>query len=41
MIRIQHTSANNEVIQTTKGRKTGMAFDNGQQLKPERECLNK
>ena len=39
MIRIQHTSANIEVIQITKERKTGMAFDSGQQLRPEREFL--
>jgi hypothetical protein len=30
-----------EVIQTTKERKTGMAFDSGKQLRPEREFLNK
>jgi hypothetical protein len=41
MIRTQHNSAKNEVVKTTKERRTGMAFDSEQQLKPEREFLNK
>lgn len=41
MIRIQHNSANNEVIQTTKERKTGMTSYSGKQLRPETEFLNK
>ena len=41
MISTLHNTANNESIQSTKKRKTGMAFDSEQQLRPEREFLNK
>lgn len=36
-----HNNANNEAIQSTRKRKTGMAIENGQQLRPETELLNK